>query len=118
MLVFVYGTLKKNKERGGLLTDFVGDGFTSNLTLHLPNDEFPFPFCIKEKDGRGCYGEVYNINDEELIFLDAIEGNGFLYERKEVEVTLSDLSKHKCIVYTLCDGIVEERNNFKQSLKF
>jgi gamma-glutamylcyclotransferase (GGCT)/AIG2-like uncharacterized protein YtfP len=97
-LVFVYGTLR----RGGVrATDeifpgakFVGDAFVSGRLYDL--GDFP-GLLLDESGARRVVGEVYEVDDETLNKLDAIEAPSS-YWRKQVEVSVGD-KRTTCWVY-------------------
>lgn len=118
MLIFVYGTLKRGGKLHGWMRDieFISEGFASEVDLYLPNKKFMYPFCVKEEDASGVYGEVYKIDNTELKMLDMVEGYPDLYKREEVTVTLTGGNKENCIIYLLRFDI--DLNDFRTALKF
>jgi gamma-glutamylcyclotransferase (GGCT)/AIG2-like uncharacterized protein YtfP len=77
MRVFVYGTLKQGYGNNRLLSKakfiMFGHGF---------------PVVFKDDGGHKIIGEIYDIGDNGKILadLDALEGEGAMYDRKEVSV--------------------------------
>ncbi len=118
MLVFVYGTLKKGHSLHGWLRDtpFISEGFTSKVSLYLPNKLFPYPFCLEEQDSNGVYGEVYKVDDKELAMLDMVEGYPSMYDRKEFSVTLLGGEKCECYIYVL--NMTVNTDDFNSAIKF
>lgn len=97
MKVFVYGTLKRGYWNHRLLekSKFVGEGTISGYELY---DLGSYPGIIPGEKKDEVDGELYEIDNETLIRLDRLEGEGFLYLRKEVEV---DINGHmeKVLIY-------------------
>ena len=118
MLVFTYGTLKRGKPLSGWMknAEFISDGFTSKVKLFLPNDKFPYPFCVTSDDSSGVFGEVYKIDEKQLEVLDMVEGYPDMYDRIEIEVTLTKGVKETCYIYVLNMKFNEE--DFNSSLKY
>lgn len=88
MPVFVYGTLMKNQSNhDDYLADshYVGAATLSGYEIY---DLGCYPGIV---EGTGkVYGEVYDINENTLKAMDRLEGEGSLYIRKSVKVTLAD----------------------------
>lgn len=88
-LVFVYGTLK----RGGRLHDalryanFLGVHSTDPVyAMYTTNDLYPY-IC----DGNSVvHGEVFEVDDENLRYLDRVEGYPDFYNRKLIETPWGD----------------------------
>ena len=91
MKFLVYGTLKKAfgnhriLERGK--AEFIGAAITQDSFVMTG---YGVPFVWPHEDGYPLLGEVYDIGDlsdmnarRTLADLDRLEGNGFVYERKE-----------------------------------
>ena len=118
MLVFVCGTLKKGNRLSGWLSEcqFISEGFTSKVKLYLPNGHFPYPFCIKEEGGSGVYGEVYQVDDEQLETLDMVEGYPDLYDRELFKVTLLGGEKCECLIYIMKGNV--DTDKFNSAIKF
>ena len=98
MLVFVYGTLKKDKHNHYLWRNSKFLGTTSTEPIFALYDG---PFPIVETNGStAIHGEVYDVNDETLERLRILEG---VYQNwyKELEVN-TDLGK--CIMYVQDKG--------------
>lgn len=90
MKVFVYGTLKRGYGNNRLLTRdgviFVGEATTED-TFDMMNSGFPV-LVFNEDFGLPVKGEVYDIGDNTDILrsLDALEGEGVMYDRTEITV--------------------------------
>ena len=83
-LIFTYGTLMKGECRHHVLASskFIGDAVLENYAL-LELGSYPGAI---QKEGSKVYGEVYSVSKELKKELDYIEGEGYLYAFKEVEV--------------------------------
>lgn len=77
-LVFVYGTLKQGFSNNRLLRNCrYKDATASGIELHNGPG---FPYAMR---GEGItYGELYEVNDETLASLDALEGHPIFYNRE------------------------------------
>lgn len=94
-LIFVYGTLKKNFLRNGLIStgQLCGSGFTDSDEFVMNNydqSDNPFPVVFDYRgDSKGqIYGELYAVKSNTIPNLDFIESNGMAYKRRPVEVTV------------------------------
>lgn len=83
-LIFTYGTLMKGECRHHVLSnsEFIGDAVLEDYALL---ELYSYPGAIK-KEGFKVYGEVYRVSKELKKELDYIEGEGYLYAFKEVDV--------------------------------
>lgn len=89
MKVFVYGTLKRGYgnhrilERSDVI--FIGNAKTHG-TFDMINSGFPV--LVPNDNGLPVKGEVYDIGDnkEVLARLDSLEGEGVMYDRREIVV--------------------------------
>ncbi len=86
--LFTYGTLMKGQCRHRVLegTRYIGDAVLHDYCLLELGS---YPGAIR-KEGFNVYGEVYEIDEVLKHELDRIEGEGYLYERKTVDVTMDD----------------------------
>lgn len=100
MYCFVYGTLKAGYGNHRILEGkpLVGIGVT-DLRYHMINSGFPV--IMASDDGLPVKGEVYDITGdlETLQRLDGLEGEGVMYDRKEVPVTLENGDRLVCCLY-------------------
>lgn len=85
MRVFVYGTLKRDLNNHHLLRDakFIGGAYTVDTFRMFT---VGFPIIRPSDDGASVYGEVYEVDDKTLRRLDALEAEGHMYDRKQVNV--------------------------------
>lgn len=100
--IFVYGTLMRGFGNHGLILDqkFLGMAFTLQPYL-MTAGMIPFVSNSNEQAKRKAYilGEVYEVDKEALIELDALEGHPDWYERKKIDVRLDNGSLEKCWLY-------------------
>lgn len=99
-LVFVYGTLKRRgrNHRKLLCSKYIGEGATGPsfrlVNLGRAPGVIPGNHCV--------YGEVYEVDSDTLHDLDELENLGWVYDREEVEILLSDqknTNKLTCWIY-------------------
>jgi gamma-glutamylaminecyclotransferase len=97
MKLFVYGTLKRGFNNHFYLenSDFLGEVITQ--CPYKMVDFGPFPGLLDEPIAP-VMGELYNINLETLPNIDALEGNGYFYQRKHINV----LNENGEVVQTFC----------------
>lgn len=88
--MFVYGTLMKGYSNGAILLRdalFLGRATTKNkYTLRVRG----IPYVNKDTPTTQIRGEVYQVDDEELLDLDSLEGHPTWYTREEITVTLDN----------------------------
>jgi len=82
--VFVYGTLKSG-ERACSLMERCGEFQCLAKTKGTLIDLGGFPGFIGTGESF-VHGEVWSINQEGFSWLDCYEGEGFLYQRRKIEV--------------------------------
>lgn len=92
--VFVYGTLKGDCHGHGRFLGhatthetywLLGGGFPMVITQDAPEaDKLPPSLLTR------VIGEVYEVDDNDMVYLDRYEGYPLHYERREISVTLSD----------------------------
>lgn len=104
--VFVYGSLKRGFENHALLEgcEMITRTRTKKKSYQMISLE-SFPAVML--DGKNAIeGELYSVDMMTLAYLDMLEGNGYLYERKLVELK----SGHKAWMYCLVPGVLFEHN--------
>lgn len=84
MYIFVYGSLKNGFENHGWLEDigyYIGNGITKNaeFKMYSVDDRYPAITQGNEK----ISGELYRIDDDNIIYIDYLEGYPNYYDRKE-----------------------------------
>ena len=116
--VFVYGTLKQGRSNHSLLDDAV---FLGRNAVHGPYklmDLGPYPAVVDYHKDNGApikyvVGEVYSVDLDTFLSLDALEGYPHFYSRREVDTSFgkawmytfmsrADLPEDK---WKECDGI-------------
>jgi gamma-glutamylaminecyclotransferase len=92
-LLFVYGTLKKGYPNHHLLQEsrFIDEAVTKKKYA-LYNSGIPF--LIKYESISYIHGEVYEIDDNIIKKVDALEGHPDWYKREKIEVVLSKNYKY------------------------
>ena len=79
--LFVYGTLKRGFGNNYMLRNskFVGKSISVD---RFDVYDCGFPCAYESPDGKLLSGEIYELSDEDFIFTDRLESNGYLYERQ------------------------------------
>lgn len=109
--IFVYGTLMKkraNHDRYLKNTIYLGPAKLEGYALY---DLGLYP-GIKKKNGSEVLGELYDVDNETLKKIDMLEGEGFLYLRKKVEVRQLGGKKVEAFVYEY-NRVVDEKKIIK-----
>lgn len=94
--VFVYGTLKKDGRLHRSLEGYpyLGEAHTvtPSYKMYDSGSSFPVIFGFKPDDQEAhfIHGEVYVVDEKCIAELDMIEGNGYMYDRRERHVFLED----------------------------
>lgn len=96
--VFCYGTLKRGIHNHHLLStaEFVGEAYTLD-TFKMYHVGFPIIRFSDHPDAKAVFGEVYDVDDDTLKKLDRLENEGVMYDRKQINITLSDLAANDII---------------------
>ncbi len=108
ILVFVYGTLRRFQSNSHLLDDakvVASQCWTGGL---LYDSSYGYPVMIQSDKGK-VYGELYQINKEQLKMVDALEdykgpGQDNLYERMQQPV-FSDTGTRMAFVYVFSNNM-------------
>lgn len=83
MLIFVYGTLKKGFSNNTLLkTSKFIKKYTLTGKYQMINVNNAFPAVILSKNINKIKGEIWDVNQETLDDIDALEGVPYLYNRR------------------------------------
>ena len=79
--LFVYGTLKKGYGNHSIIqkTTYIGD-FISIDKFDLSG--YGFPKIYPNDQGKHIKGEIYNLEEQDFISTDMLEGNGSFYQRE------------------------------------
>jgi gamma-glutamylcyclotransferase (GGCT)/AIG2-like uncharacterized protein YtfP len=97
--IFVYGTLKRGGCRSHVLRDqrFLGEATT--VATYRMYDTGSYPALVEDEDGRQVEGEVWEVDDDCLRVLDAIECVPDLYGRKPVALADSSTDGVETYIY-------------------
>ncbi|NP_001071185.1 gamma-glutamylaminecyclotransferase A [Danio rerio] len=94
--VFVYGTLKKGQSNYHELTNTT-HGQAEFITCARTKDPYPMVIATKDKfpfllnvpgSGQQVYGEIYNVDQNMLDFLDEFEECPDLYQRTSIQLKI------------------------------
>lgn len=96
--LFVYGTLKKNHIRNGVLDGSEYLGEVKTLARYTMVDLGAFP-GILEFGNQHIFGELYSVNKKTLKICDSIEGHPNFYLRKKILLS----NKVEAFAYFLVD---------------
>lgn len=87
--LFTYGTLMSGECRNLMMRncEFLGEHSISKYALaHYTADEFPVALYTGKKSNV-IVGEIYSCPDDNMLaYMDTIEDEGFLYNRKTIEI--------------------------------
>lgn len=97
--VFVYGTLKRGQPNNKLM-EGIFDGEVTYMGKAVTGKEFPLVIapaawnlpCLLAAEGTGkkVRGELFEVDEEMLSFLDQFEGHPDFYRRKQVIIQLTE----------------------------
>lgn len=96
--VFVYGTLKKGQpnyfrmfESSNGKAEFLGSAFTTQKFPLVIAGEYNIPFLLNlPGQGHRVHGEIYQVDDRMLKFLDDFESIPTMYQRTTVELEVKE----------------------------
>jgi gamma-glutamylaminecyclotransferase len=98
-LIFVYGTLRKgygNNKYFLLDDEFICEAKTEGkYALYAAG----IPFLNKHEQVCNITGEVYKVDDNKLVHIDALEGHPAWYKREIITVVDEDGNKFQAWVY-------------------
>lgn len=103
--LFTYGTLLKGNPNDFYLSTskYMGDGKLDGIKLfdyiNSKTLKSLYPVALEVENGSELIGEVYEVPDMMLPYLEQLEGVPTLYTRETRDVTLSDGTMVKCFVY-------------------
>ena len=86
MNIFVYGSLKKGKSRNCFLEKQVFVKEISTKPIYRLYNLGMFPAMVEDVNGISIKGELWEVDDECLKFLDLIEAHPLLFHRKRVDL--------------------------------
>jgi gamma-glutamylcyclotransferase (GGCT)/AIG2-like uncharacterized protein YtfP len=119
--LFVYGTLRTGQESHNILKSIdaklIAQGLTSDNLLLIGNKNINFPYLIDVNFGKGIKGEIYKINEDNLILLDELEEHQNFFKRKKKSILYYDCgmcNKNQpktltCWTYVIDDKIVIQK---------
>ena len=89
IVVFVYGTLMRGGSNHYLLGNgqYLGEARADNYCLYDVTESFP---GVLHHCGKSVLGEVYSVDQPTFEDLDELESNGYLYQREQIGVTLTE----------------------------
>jgi len=112
MFLFTYGSLKKGFKYNGFLNgSFIDNAKTKFKYSMREYCDSGFPYLIKEEDFH-IYGEVYEINLEELQTLDMLEDHPKFYRREMIDIILENETTLKAYCYFLSEKIIDNKKPF------
>lgn len=96
--LFVYGTLKRGFGNHDLLSEsrFLGKAVTKDKYALY---ESGIPFVFKYQPVSRIKGEVYEVSNDTLTNIDALEGHPYWYRREKVPVILEDGREMEAWIY-------------------
>lgn len=82
-LLFVYGSLKKNYVNHKFLfhSKYIKDIVLPKKGLLLMNDSRYYPHLVLDDNGNDINGELYEVSDSALNFIDNLEGHPDFFKR-------------------------------------
>lgn len=87
ILIFVYGTLKRDGSRSAALRDQQFIAEVQTLPRYRLYDCGSYPGLVEADDGLSIHGELWSVNPECVVRLDRIEAvEEGLYERRAVRL--------------------------------
>ncbi len=105
--LFVYGTLQHGQSRNNILKGLKYDNAILNNYRKVVPSSLGFPFIVRD-DSSNVKGEVYyNVNDSLITEIDRIEGEGELYYRIIVRITLINGEQLEAYTYYPSDILVK-----------
>lgn len=106
-VVFVYGTLMQNQSNHGFLKGqkYLGRYIVDGLVLYQVTPYYP---GVVAEAGKKVSGELYEVNSATMNKLDALEGEGVLYKRKEMTTCRASGEKVICWVYLWLGDYIKE----------
>ncbi|XP_033733181.1 gamma-glutamylaminecyclotransferase-like [Pecten maximus] len=97
--IFVYGTLKRGQPNNKLMEE-IFDGEVTYMGKGLTGKAYPLVIaaaswnlpCMLSVEGTGkkVHGELFEVDEEMLSFLDGFEGHPDFYRRKQIIIQLTE----------------------------
>ena len=107
--IFVYGSLRKGMINHNLLNNmdakYIGDYKTIENYYMIGLKSKSYPYVIEENINNDLikspiYGEVYTISNEDILYLDGLEGHPYNYIREKINV-ISETNSINAYMYIL-----------------
>ena len=97
--LFVYGTLKRGFGNNYILrnSEFIGSAVSEDKFVVY---DCGFPCAYPDYNGKKIKGEIYKLTEEDFIFTDRLESNGYLYNR-EVQEFITKKGLIKAWIYII-----------------
>lgn len=108
MLVFVYGTLKNGESNHGFIEGSKFVGHHVLMGYRIGTYTTVYPFITRGIDTDFVHGEVYEINEDQLKWLDGLEGTPHHYTRETISY-----EGNECFVYVLNNNLFNTLNEVK-----
>ncbi len=87
-ILFVYGSLKKNKARHRLIEGQKFIGISETKPIYRLYNNGTFPVMVEdEKNGISIKGELWEIEENCLNFLDFVEVHPWYFKRTEIQLS-------------------------------
>ena len=86
MKIFVYGSLKRGKQRHGFLEKQVFIKEIVTKPIYRLYNLGSFPAMVEDENGITIKGELWDVDEKCLEFLDFIEAHPVFFERKQVQL--------------------------------
>lgn len=112
-LVFVYGSLKKGFGNQDFMESarFITETTTTGKHYKMISFGY-FPGVLSTtKDGYHIRGELYEVDDDLLAYLDKLEDNGMFYKRTETDFASGERAWMYCLLYV--PGNTKESNRIE-----
>jgi gamma-glutamylcyclotransferase (GGCT)/AIG2-like uncharacterized protein YtfP len=117
MLLFVYGTLKKNQRNNHILTTNNGvliDECISIKKYPMYNSKYQFPFLINKPEfGFQIKGELWDVPENKIKNIDKFEDVPHLYYKENIDVLTDKLNVVQAVAYFKTEEKTEKFSNMK-----
>ena len=118
-LVFVYGTLRQGFSNHYLLETSIWKDYSETVEKYAMFEQ-GIPFVSKNISLIAITGEVYEVSDDVLGYLDLLEGHPHAYKREQVEVKLkftNEIVKAWLYFYPNPRGRVIESGDYNEHIR-
>lgn len=101
MLVFVYGTLKRDKHNHYMMGN---SRYLRDIELPVKgilywNDKRNFPHFVEDESGDFITGELYEVDEQTALSLDIFEGNPKYFRRKSCQFESQQVFYYEYVGY-------------------